>query len=65
MKLYTKTGDGGRASTMNRRNIPKDSPVFELLGTLDELGSALGAAKCAAPKTAPLIEPLQNDLIRL
>lgn len=65
MKLYTKAGDGGRASTMNRRNIPKDSPVFELLGTLDELGSALGAAKCAAPKAAPLIEPLQSDLIRL
>ena len=65
MKLYTKTGDGGFASTMNRRNIPKDSPVFELLGTLDELGSALGAAKRAAPDTEPLIEPMQSDLIRL
>ena len=65
MKLYTKTGDGGRASTINRRDIPKDSPVFELLGTLDELGSALGTAKCAAPQAAPLIEPIQSDLISL
>ena len=41
MELYTKKGDGGRASTITRMNIPKNSPIFELLGTLDEFTSAL------------------------
>ena len=45
MELYTKKGDGGRASTITRMNIPKNSPIFELLGTLDEFTSALGVAK--------------------
>lgn len=44
MELYTKKGDGGRASTITRMNIPKNSPIFELLGTLDEFTSALGVA---------------------
>ena len=62
-QLYTKTGDTGFASTLTRRNIPKDSPVFELLGTLDELSSQLGTAKIAAPSVAPLLESLQRDLL--
>ena len=49
MELYTKKGDGGRASTITRMNIPKNSPIFELLGTLDEFTSALGVAKRKAP----------------
>lgn len=41
MNLYTKKGDGGRTSTMTRLNIPKSSPIFDLLGTLDEFTSRL------------------------
>ena len=35
MKGYTGAGDSGRSGTRTRRNIPKDSPVFELMGTLE------------------------------
>ena len=49
MKLYTGTGDTGRASTRTRMNIPKSSPVFELLGTLDEFTSTLGIARQKTP----------------
>ena len=67
MKLYTKAGDSGRASTMTRRSIPKDSPIFELLGTLDEFSSSMGVAKQSAPdkRVLELIETLQQDIIKL
>lgn len=65
MELYTKKGDGGRASTITRMNIPKNSPIFELLGTLDEFTSALGVAKRKAPASlAPLLEEIQGHVIR-
>lgn len=64
MSIYTKNGDGGMASTMNRRSIPKNSPVFALLGDLDELGSALGVARGKLPAdTQEIVKALQQDLI--
>ena len=66
MNLYTKKGDGGRTSTMTRLNIPKSSPIFDLLGTLDEFTSALGVAKLKAPDTVgKVIEELQHNVISL
>ena len=62
-KLYTKTGDTGRASTLTRQNIPKNSPIFELLGTLDELTSCLGVARTKASGMAELLEQIQADLM--
>ena len=62
MKLYTRTGDTGRASTLTRQNIPKDSPIFTVLGTLDELNSAIGAAKLQAPRLKDILEQLQQDI---
>ena len=67
MTLYTKAGDNGRASTATRRSIPKDSPIFELLGTLDEFTSSMGVAKQLAPndRVHDLLETLQQDIIKL
>lgn len=66
MNLYTKKGDGGRTSTMTRLNIPKSSPIFDLLGTLDEFTSALGVAKLKAPDSVGnIIEELQHSIISL
>ncbi len=66
MSLYTKKGDTGRASTITRMNIPKNSPIFELLGTLDEFTSALGVAKQKVPSSLiPLVEELQSHVIAL
>src|SRR5690606_28186702 len=42
LKLYTKTGDKGLSNTITSGRIPKDHPLFEALGTLDELNATLG-----------------------
>lgn len=63
MKLYTRAGDTGRASTLTRQNIPKDSPVFAVLGTLDELTSSIGAAKLQAPQMKAVLEQIQQELL--
>ncbi len=62
-KLYTKTGDTGHASTLTRQHIPKNSPIFDVLGTLDELGAQLGVAKRHAASIAPILEQLQQDIV--
>jgi len=48
---------------LTRRNIPKDSPIFELLGTLDELVSWLGVARTKAVCVSSILEQLQRDLV--
>ena len=64
MKIYTKVGDNGRSSTITRYSLPKNSPVFCLLGTLDELNSYLGVAKQKSHKgIVEIIEELQKDII--
>ncbi len=42
--LYTKTGDTGQSSVINSPRLPKDDPLFEAIGTLDELNAHLGSA---------------------
>lgn len=44
-KLYTKRGDNGCTDLANGKRISKDSVLIELIGTLDEFSSVLGAAK--------------------
>ena len=66
MSLYTKKGDTGFTSTMNRMMIEKSSPVFYLLGTLDEFTSALGMAKPWVPaQLLEIVRQIQNDVILL
>lgn len=66
MSLYTKKGDTGFSSTMNRMMIEKSSPVFNLLGTLDEFTSALGMARPWIPaQLMEIIQQIQNDVISL
>ena len=42
-QIYTRTGDDGK-TTLGKRRLPKNHPLLETLGTLDELNSALGLA---------------------
>lgn len=64
MSIYTKNGDTGFASTMTRRMIPKNSPIFSVLGTLDELNSALGVARNKMPAdTGEIVRSIQQDII--
>ena len=41
--IYTKTGDKGYTSLYNGERRPKNSLIFDVLGTLDEISSAIGA----------------------
>lgn len=45
LKVSTKTGDKGQSSLANGQRIDKDSPIFELIGTLDLLNSHLGLSR--------------------
>lgn len=66
MSLYTKKGDTGFSSTMNRMMIEKSSPVFNLLGTLDEFTSALGMARPWIPaQLMEIVQQIQNDVSAL
>lgn len=66
MKIYTKAGDNGRSSTLTRTALSKSSPIFELLGTLDELNSFLGLAKGKTTEgISKIIEKIQQNLISL
>lgn len=40
--ISTKTGDKGKTSLANGRRVSKIDPVFDVIGTLDELNSWLG-----------------------
>ena len=63
MSIYTKVGDRGFSSTINRKNIPKNSPIFTVLGTLDEVSSALGTAKpFLNADLSEKVEQLQKDI---
>ncbi len=48
MSIYTKKGDSGKTSLMNGISISKSDDRIELLGTIDELNSAIGLAKVLA-----------------
>lgn len=56
MSIYTKKGDSGKTSLMNGISISKSDDRIELLGTIDELNSAIGLAKVLAD------EPLKDNL---
>ncbi len=62
--IYTKNGDEGY--TKNARNISfqKDYVIFELMGTLDELSSVMGAAKTESSFVVrDILSAYQKELI--
>jgi cob(I)alamin adenosyltransferase len=42
MKIYTKTGDSGITSLYDGSRVQKSEQIFDVLGSLDELGSQIG-----------------------
>lgn len=66
-KIYTGFGDKGYTRTIKNMRIPKSDSLIELLGTLDEFTSALGAAKCAVNDSALVhdIELVQRKMVEI
>ena len=67
MSIVTKTGDDGFTDVIGKKRLPKDHPVVECLGVIDELDAFLGEAKAvpADNPTAEIIGEIQKDLIKL
>ena len=42
MKVYTKTGDDGTTSLYDGTRVSKESPIFDVLGSIDELAAHIG-----------------------
>ena len=69
MHIYTRTGDAGQTSNLAGKRLPKNHPVLEANGTLDELSAALGLTRAALPRDKTglavnrLVERIQRDLI--
>lgn len=63
MAYYTGKGDDGNTS-IGRARQPKSDPVFDFVGTLDELNSALGvaASNVEVEELREIIWEVQNDL---
>lgn len=73
-KIYTKTGDRGNTALINGERLPKNSLVFEVLGTLDEFNASLGIVLLKLTtvsqgkiliKEKNLLIDLQNELFKL
>lgn len=61
-RVYTKIGDGGTTRLASGREISKSHPRLEAYGTIDELQTALGAARDAF---APLVQKRAAKLVRI
>ena len=63
--VTTKTGDAG-TSTLMFGALPKDDPVFEFLGTVDELNSLLGVCNVyLSSEHQPKVLAIQHKLFDL
>jgi len=66
-RIYTRTGDGGQTGLIGGERVSKDHLRVEAYGTLDELNSALGAARAflGDGEIADVVEQMQHDLFAL
>jgi cob(I)alamin adenosyltransferase len=55
MSIATKTGDGGTTGLMYNRRVSKCHPRVEAYGAVDELNTALGLARAAAPPAGNVV----------
>jgi cob(I)alamin adenosyltransferase len=67
MKIYTKTGDTGDTSLFGGQRVPKDAMRIEACGTVDELNSIIGVARCQGSNEEidALLDRIQHDLFAL
>ena len=62
--LFTKKGDKGKSSTIDKKEIAKSSLVFDVVGTFDELNSWLGLVKLNIKKVdKDLVEKITTNIM--
>ncbi|CAF1671868.1 unnamed protein product, partial [Adineta ricciae] len=68
-KIYTRTGDRGTSALLGSgsNRVSKDSLVFDVLGTLDELSSVIGIARstCSFSEISKDLENIQCCLFEI
>jgi len=63
-KITTRAGDGGE-TWVGKRRLPKDHPVVELVGELDELQSCVGVALWQCRELSAKLERVVEELHRI
>lgn len=66
-RIYTRTGDSGTTGLADGLRLPKDAPLIEAIGAIDELNAALGvlAAEVLPEDVRSCIADVQHDLFDL
>jgi cob(I)alamin adenosyltransferase len=64
-KIYTKRGDYGKSDLFYSTNIDKFSPMFDALGTLDELNSFTGLLSSGYTDSPSMLKELPHILFDL
>jgi len=69
MPIYTKKGDKGETSLPGKRRLPKNDPIFDVLGNLDQTNACIGVAVGEIDKKYPEIGEsllgVQGDLLEI
>ncbi len=67
MAIYTKRGDSGKTCLLEGKEVDKDNLAVEAYGTIDELNSVLGLARCKLEdiEIKEKIEEMQKELFVL
>ena len=62
--VTTQAGDKGTTTLgFSKDRIPKDSPIIELIGTIDELNAHIGVCSCQVdPQIVPQLRAISNIL---
>ena len=61
-KVSTKTGDRGVTTTARGERLSKTDPLMQAIGDVDELNSAIGWLRAAAPERDDIVACVQQDL---
>ena len=66
-RIYTRTGDDGTTGLVGGQRVPKDSPIMEACGTLDELNAQIGVVRsCGLPDDVDTkLQNIQSDLFTI
>ena len=66
-KIYTRTGDGGETGLADGSRIPKDDPLAEAIGDVDEANSLIGVAllHVTGADVGAMLQRVQNEMFDL